>query len=50
MFYLVITMRKIKKVKPESDIFRIPDGFDIVLTNPPYKLLIRQMEISIKTN
>ena len=29
---------KIKKVNPK-DIFRIPDGFDIVLTNPPYKLL-----------
>jgi len=29
---------EIKKVSPK-DIFRIPEGFDIVLTNPPYKLL-----------
>ena len=29
---------KIKKVNPK-DIFGIPEGFDIVLTNPPYKLL-----------
>lgn len=29
---------EIKKVSPKG-IFRIPEGFDIVLTNPPYKLL-----------
>lgn len=29
---------EIKKVNPK-DIFRISEGFDVVLTNPPYKLL-----------